>query len=332
MFNRAAERILRYRAEQVLGKDVRLLQINLADLILDTLHRDKSYRREELYVLPENILIGVSTSQFYDAKGKLLGACMVLSGLSEIKKREQMARQQNLDTYWSNVANSLAHEVKNSIVATKVFAEMFPKKYEDAEFRWNLYSTLKRDMEKLDNFTEKVLGFAQPQGLSMQACAIDKVVDAAINSALKERDIGGIAFEKKYSQNLESLSGDYHQLKEVFVQIISNALEAMGKGGKLSISIEQERSPQMLTYNLPEAVKELPASRIIAVKITDTGCGISPQNMPRLFDPFFTTKEARTGLGLALARKIVQRHRGFISAESETDKGSTFWVLLPVSS
>lgn len=122
VFNRAAERILKFRAEQVLDKDVRILQANLGNLLLDTLHKGKSYRRQELFILPENTLIGVSTSQFYDAQGKLLGACMVFSSLGEIKTKEEKARQQDLDGYWSNVANSLAHEVKNSIVATKVYA------------------------------------------------------------------------------------------------------------------------------------------------------------------------------------------------------------------
>ena len=332
VFNRAAERILRFRAEQLLGKDVRILQANLANLLLATLHKGTSCRREELYILPENILIGVSTCQFYDTQGNLLGACMVFSNLAKIKKAQELSRQKDLDAYWSNVANSLAHEVKNSIVATKVFAEMFPEKYEDAEFRWNLYSTLKRDMEKLDNFTERVLKFAQAQEFTIQLCQMDKVMDAAINSALQNRNVGGISFEKRYDQNLEAIPGDYHQLKEAFARIIANALEAMGKKGKLSISIEQEKNPQMLFYSLPEAAKELPAGRVVVVKISDTGCGILPENMQHLFDPFFTTKEARTGLSLAFARKIIKRHKGIINAESKPDEGTTFWVCLPVSS
>ena len=127
------------------------------------------------------------------------------------------------------------------------------------------------------------------------------------------------------------LPADSQQLKETFSQIISNALEAMGKEGKLSISVAQESSPQMLIYNLPEAaVKGLPAAEIIVVKITDTGCGILPSDLPYLFDPFFTTKEARTGLGLSTARKIAEKHQGIINVESKPARGSTFWVCLPV--
>lgn len=331
VFNRAAERILNLKSEQVLGKDVRSLQGNLANLLLHTLHKDKSFRREELYVLPENILIGISTSQFYDSKGKLLGACMVFSSLSQIKKKETAMRQQSLDQYWSNVANSLAREVKNSILGAKVYTDMFPEKYEDAEFRWSLYSTLKQDLDKLDNFSDKVLNFAQSRDLAIQPCQIEKVIDAAMDSALAGRDVAELALEKRYSQNLKPLPADFQQLKGAFAQIISNALEAMGREGKLSIGVELEKSPQMLIYNLPEAtVKELPATEIIVVKITDTGCGILPSELPYLFDPFFTTKEARTGLGLSVARKIVEKHRGIISVESTSAKGSTFWVCLPV--
>ena len=189
-----------------------------------------------------------------------------------------------------------------------------------------------RDMQKLDDFTEKVLSFAQAQDMSMQSCSIEKVMDAAINSVLQNKDIGEIAFEKRYSQNLSPLAGDYHQLREAFNEIVSNALEAMGKKGTLRISIEQEKNPQMLIYNLPEAaIKELSLGSIVVVKIADTGCGILPQHMPHLFDPFFTTKEARTGLGLASARKIVKRHRGIVSAASNPEGGATFWVCLPLS-
>jgi two-component system sensor histidine kinase AtoS len=329
IFNRAAERILKVKAEQVLGKEVHLLQANLVNLLLNTLHKGKSYHREELNVLPENTLLGVSTSQFYGDKGKLLGVCMVFNNLTGIKKKEMASRQRNLNAYWSNVANSLAHEVKNSIVAAKVLTEMFPQKYDDAEFRWSLYSALKRDMEKLDNFSENLLSFTRVPQLVIQPCRMEELIDAAVNSALKAHYAGKITVEKRYARDIPAVSGDYHQLQEAFTCIILNALEVMGRKGKLTISIEEETGPEMLTYSLPEAVSELPAGGIVVVKITDTGYGILPEDLPYLFDPFFTRKEASSGLGLSYARKIVQMHSGSVRAESKAGKGSTFWVCLP---
>ncbi len=170
VFNRTAETILKLKPEQVLGKNVACLQSNVAELLINTLHQGQAYRREELYIPPENTLIGVSSCRFYDAKGELLGACMVFSSLAEIKRTEKLTRQKSLDNYWSNLANSLAHEVKNSIMATKVFMEMFPQKYEDSEFRGDLYSALRRNVEKLNQFSDKVLSFAQAPQLVIQPC------------------------------------------------------------------------------------------------------------------------------------------------------------------
>jgi two-component system sensor histidine kinase AtoS len=332
VFNRTAKKILKFKSGQVLGRDVHILQTDLVKLLLNTLHEGTSYHREEVYVMPENILIGVSTSQFYDEQGELSGACMVFSSLSEVKKKEKLVRQQNLNAYWSNVANSLAHEVKNSITATKAFTEMFPKKYEDEEFRLSLYSTLKRDMEELDRFSEHLLNFAQSQKLFIQPCHIDEVVEEAIDSVVETIDIGEIAIEKRFSQNLQLIPADYHRLKEAFSCMINNALEAMGKKGKLSISIEKKINPEELAFDMPEATNELPEGEVIVVKIADTGSGILPQDLPYLFDPFFTTKTGRAGLGLSTARKIIESHQGVINVQSQPNEGSLFCVCLPLES
>lgn len=332
VFNRTAEKILNIKPEEALGHDARILQANLVNLLLETLHNNKSYCREELYILPENTLIGVSTSQFFDDKDNLLGACMVFSNLAAVKKKQELARRKNLSAYWSNVANSLAHEIKNSIMATKTFGELLPEKHEDAQFRSSLHATLKRDMEKLDSFSENLLDFAKSQELIMQPCRINQLIDAAIASVLQDQDAGKITFEKKYDQNLKPLPGDYHQLKRAFTSIISNALEAMEKRGKLTIGIKWCQPGRMSAEGLPQIIRAYPQGNAVVVKIQDTGCGISAEDLPYLFDPFFTTKAGRAGLGLSTARKILERHGGVIAAESRPDEGSAFWICLPVLS
>jgi signal transduction histidine kinase len=185
-------------------------------------------------------------------------------------------------------------------------------------------------MEKLDNFTDKVLNFAQTHQILMQSYQIDKLLNSAIDTAIEGRDLGMLAFEKRYSRSVQSLQGDYHRLKEVFTQIISNALESMGKQGTLGISTEQESGPEMMIYNLPESINELPKGEMVVIKISDTGCGIAEEDLPKLFDPFFTTKQGRSGLGLAFARKIIEKHGGSIHVKSKVEEGTTFWICLPV--
>src|SRR4029077_13252434 len=114
------------------------------------------------------------------------------------------------------------------------------------------------------------------------------------------------------------VSGDDYELQQAFVNLLLNALEAMETNGTLTVATET------VPANPPGA--NWPQLR---VTFKDTGGGILPENMERLFEPFFTTKSGGTGLGLAITRRILQEHRGSITAESRPGEGTTFEILLP---
>ena len=326
IFNHAAERILKLKAEKMLGEDIRRFPDNLSQLLLETLEKGKSLRREQLRLLRANTWVGASSSQFYNAQGKLLGAYLVFCNLDRIRKQQQIVRQQRMSSYWAK----MAREINDSLTGTKAHTELFPKKYEDAEFRWNLYSTLKQDMQKMDSLTQRIIEFAQEKPLAIQSCSVEKLINEALDLGLQGKEKNKSIVEKSYSDNLKFLPGDYHQLKLAFIQLINNSLEAMPEGGKLRISAELERGPEMLIYNLPDVLGQLPEAEVVAVKIQDSGPGISARDLPRIFEPFFTTKEARPGLGLAIAQKNIERHQGVIRVFSRPGAGCTFWVCLPV--
>jgi two-component system NtrC family sensor kinase len=115
---------------------------------------------------------------------------------------------------------------------------------------------------------------------------------------------------------VSDILGDPHQLEQVFLNILMNAIEAMQNGGKLEIAVQERQDP-----------------RFVQVAVTDTGAGIPPENLPRIFDPFFTTKEAgkNTGLGLSVSYGIVRTHGGYIDVESIVGAGTTVRVDLPVN-
>jgi signal transduction histidine kinase len=106
-------------------------------------------------------------------------------------------------------------------------------------------------------------------------------------------------------------------LQQAFMNLLFNAIEAMGTNGDLTV--------------MTEIVQESNGARQLQIKIRDTGVGISPENLGRLFEPFFTTKKNGTGLGLAISQRIVNEHGGNISVQTENNKGSTFSVLLPTA-
>ena len=130
------------------------------------------------------------------------------------------------------------------------------------------------------------------------------------------------AWLEPYAEDLEWPSGDPARLEQVFANLISNALDAMREGGTLWVRVRPAQLPPSLLHQSP-----CPAVR---VEVEDTGVGIPTRELQRIFEPFFTTRQDRTGLGLAIARRIVQDHRGSIEVQSEEMKGTRFTVTLPL--
>ncbi|HEX5400486.1 MAG TPA: ATP-binding protein, partial [Verrucomicrobiae bacterium] len=122
---------------------------------------------------------------------------------------------------------------------------------------------------------------------------------------------------KDFRAQPDTVRGDEPQLQQVFMNLLLNAIEAMGAGGVLMVATE--------------TVDDAKGARQLNIHIQDNGTGISPENLRRVFEPFFTTKKEGTGLGLAIVKRIAQEHHGKIEVRSEIAKGSTFTLSLPVS-
>ncbi|NIO69849.1 MAG: hypothetical protein GTN71_12670 [Anaerolineae bacterium] len=142
--------------------------------------------------------------------------------------------------------------------------------------------------------------------------------------------------KESYDETLPLVSLDADQIKQVFLNMITNAIQAMPEGGELKVVTAyrpQARSPEPVEGRSPEPAEGIDGADCVAVEFHDTGTGISAEDLPRIFDPFFTTKEAGqgTGLGLSISHSIVERHGGWIEVESEVGRGSTFTVMLPVT-
>jgi signal transduction histidine kinase len=131
-----------------------------------------------------------------------------------------------------------------------------------------------------------------------------------------------ISLNRSFRAAPDSVHGDDYQLEQAFVNLLLNAVEAMGPNGSLQVATELVAPPVYPKSN---------SSPLVRVTISDTGMGVSPENMIRLFEPFFTTKHDGTGLGLPITQRIVNEHHGDITVHSEPNKGTTFNILLPAN-
>ncbi len=170
------------------------------------------------------------------------------------------------------------------------------------------------EADKLDARIKTLLDFAKPFEPHPAPCRVEQIVADAVTFLRNQVVARGIDLVVDVPPTLPEVELDYAQIEQVLLALLSNAIEATPAGGRVTISGRLADDGQHLCLD-----------------VGDTGSGIAPDQMPRLFTLFFTTKSSGTGLGLPVAKKIVERHGGTITVESEVGAGARFAIVLPLS-
>ncbi|HTY12587.1 MAG TPA: ATP-binding protein, partial [Candidatus Omnitrophota bacterium] len=244
------------------------------------------------------------------------GVLLTISDLTGVKELEEKVRRADKLSALATMAAGMAHEIKNPLSSMKVLSQLLPIKYQDGEFRDKFIEIMPKEINRIDRIVESLLGFARATSPKYEKMKIEEVIEDDVKYYTDQAKAGGIVIETEYA-SLPEIMGDHDQLGQVFSNLILNAIQAMPDGGKLKIrTVEGNKIENLL--------------QSVVIEISDTGHGISPQNMKKLFDPFFTTKYSGTGLGLTIVHNIVDGHRGTIDVSSEPGKGTAFTITLPV--
>ena len=201
---------------------------------------------------------------------------------------------------------SIAHEMKNSLVAINTFCEVLLEKQADRE----MAEMVRRELKRIDGLTTQMLRLAAPRPATTTSVNVHELLDLTLR--LLEHQISGrmILLKRAYAASPPVVRGDESRLQHAFVNLLLNAVEAMSQGGELTVATE--------------AVGDT-----LKISFRDTGIGIAPKDFEHYFVTFFTTKKNGTGLGLAICGHVVEEHRGTIEAQSEVGRGSVFMVTLP---
>jgi two-component system NtrC family sensor kinase len=216
------------------------------------------------------------------------------------------------------LAASIAHEINNPLAGILTFAKLVIRTLEagtpDEATRKDLVrnlSLVQRETERCSAIVRNLLDFARDRPLALREVSVNAVVEEALQLIGHQIAIQGLELERRLGPVPLALA-DFGQLRQAVVNVAMNALEAMGRSGRLTIS-----------------TRATPAGGV-EVDISDTGPGIKPEHQKHLFEPFFTTKgEKGTGLGLAVVYGIVQRHKGEVDVRTELGRGTTFTLRLP---
>ncbi len=319
LFNSEAERMTGLAATSVRSGPVDRLPGVLADLIRVTL-ADGVPRLQAERALVENggqeIPVVCSTSSFTDARGQVLGAVLVFSDLTRIKELESEKRRAERLASFEAMTRGIAHEIKNPLVAIKTFAQLLPTKFADQEFRDNFSRVAVREVERIDGLVDRLRVLAAPSK-ALHPLDVREPIEETLELLRAQLDERRISVTRLYDEAIPAIQGDQAQLKQLFLNLFLNAVEAMEPGGALTVRLKTQAAPDSAT---------------LLVEVVDTGCGIPEAIVDKVFDPFFSTKSRGTGLGLAICRGIADAHRATIRAENTPGaSGTTIALTFPAA-
>ena len=248
------------------------------------------------------------------------GAVVMLSDLTTGRQLEERLGELDRLANMGTLAATMAHEIKNALVAGKTFIDLLLEKNKDAE----LVEVVRREIGRIDAIVSRMLKFSGPGRAEFGEVHLHEVLDHSLRLVEPQLASKSAVLNRSFQAEPDLLLGDDYQLQQAFVNLFLNAVEALGPNGTLSVSTAT-RAPDARSVTPGDT----PQRPHLAVAIKDTGSGILPENIARLFEPFFTTKPHGTGLGLPITRRIIQEHHGALSVESQPGQGTTFHILLP---
>jgi PAS domain S-box-containing protein len=270
----------------------------------------------------KKIPVGFSLSLLKDKEGEVIGAVEVFFDLTRSKQMEEEMMRVKALAALGEMTAVVVHEVKNPLGGIRGFADLLDRDIPEGDPRKRLVRKITEGVETLDRIVLSLLEGTKPVKLNSHLVELRKFIDETVNFFEMDatRIKSNIRIKKRYTQNDILCPVDAEQFRQVLLNLLHNAVQAMPDGGEIVVELEGESA---ITGN-DKAEEE-----VAVLRISDTGVGMSPATKEKLFIPFYTTKRRGTGLGLATVKKIVEAHQGDIQIESEPGKGTIVQIRLP---
>jgi PAS domain S-box-containing protein len=323
--NRAAENILGYSSEKVIGRSFQTLHLKEKRNFIGTpfdhssdidTRREGNIRRNDGVDIPT----GFTISDHLDTRGKKIGEIVVFRDLTNVfKMQEEILRVDRLVSL-GEISSGIAHEIRNPLAGIKTTAQAMGEEMDENDSKREYLKRITREIDRLNDLLKMFFSFAKPQKPNLVFCNIRDVVKEITPLLIKDLADRRITFVEKYDPRLPKVKVDLTQMHQVFLNLFLNAIQAMPDGGELHLEAAPVFS-EPLSHSQADYVQ---------VAIRDTGDGMPAAILSKVFDPFFTTKARGVGLGLSISYQIIKKHGGTIRVESQEDRGTTFFITLPL--
>jgi len=337
IFNKKLEKLLGYSSEEALGKmfSDQFFPIGAVEQFKQELSCEIQNSENALFLSETDLIsktgnkipVQLSATLLFEA-GEEVGMVIVCKDLKELRKLEQefadIAQLLHQDKIMSlgRLAASIVHEINNPLTGILNYirlmitilsrnAPLTPERIE----KFQKYLTLvESETSRCSSIVSNLLDYSRKSKLQFSEVNLVELLEKCIMLSQHKLDLENIQVETYLDSNIPNARADFNLLQQCVINLIFNAIDAIPKGGMLTIGC---------TYNRKEGVAE--------IRIADNGCGIAKENLSSIFDPFFTTKEEGKGLGLGLSMvsKIIERHNGAVRVESRPGEGTTFTIEIP---
>ena len=312
-WNKAAEQMLDVDATTALGKNYREAfesePLRVLRTLIDSLNDRESTATELQIQLPDHLLTVFATAAtLRDDSNDSLGVMIFLEDITQIQKVQRMEA-------WREVARRIAHEIKNPLTPIQLSAERLRKRYAkllqgDGAVLDKCTTTIIQQVVELKNLVNEFSQFARLPTAQPVPNDLNGIVQDAL--FLFKEGHNHIDFDFRQGE-LPALELDREQIKRVMINLLDNAVAAVGDGGHVRISTSYDHS-----------------RNTVYLEVADDGCGMPPEARVRIFEPGFSTKKQGTGLGLTIVNQIVEDHRGYIRVRNNEPRGTKFVIEFPV--
>ncbi len=330
LFNPASEALMERSSRQTIGKHYQELfkeQKTLLYLVKVALEEGRSITDDEgLYLHRSNsapLPVNAYAAPIYTSRSNQGGAVMIIRDLSRIKELEGTLRRADRLSMLGTLAAGLAHEIKNPLGGIKGAAQLLAMELTEESPMLDYTKIMVKEVERINFIIEELMDLGNPRPPEIGDVELTKILDDIILLQREAARGQSIKFLLKLDPSIPPIQGDESLLTRLFLNLIKNAREAIAHGGE--VLIETRISPN---YHMTSPGRR--SSPMVDITISDTGCGIDPEEMDRIFTPYFTTKSKGNGLGLAIAQKIIEDHHGLLKITSIPDEGTMMTVSLPL--
>lgn len=318
--NPTAEQVLGARAMETRGRHVSLALPErltaLRDVVLETLRQKRGRARVEVVVqgaAGRSLPLGVSTNVLTHA-GEMTGVVAVFQDLTEVREMERRARRNETLAEVGALAAGIAHELRNGLKPIAGSVEYLQRELKLEGEEAQLMDLIARESARLNKFVSDLLSYSRERDLAAEPVVLAEQLRELVSTLQHDpRRAPGVEVRFECGADAPVVSLDREQMRQVWLNLAANALEAMGEHGSLVIGCHADDEGGA------------------TVEFSDSGPGIAAADLPRVGEPFFTTKRGGTGLGLAIAQRIVERHGGVLTLESEAGRGTSARVQLPAA-